>query len=168
MNRPDRHFGNMRGFSDGKPGKDEWLTPPELLAKLGNFDLDPCAPIVRPWDTAKKHYTRHDNGLMQPWHGRVWLNPPYGSQTGKWLHRLADHGDGIALIFARTETKAFFDGVWDVANAVLFLRGRIHFCDINGAPARSAGAPSCLVAFGGCNVRALLDCGLPGKLIVLR
>lgn len=36
---------------------DEWLTPPKIIDKLGEFDLDPCSPIFRPWDTANKHYT---------------------------------------------------------------------------------------------------------------
>ena len=57
-------------------GKDEWLTPPELVSALGKFDLDPCSPINRPWDTAKKHYTILDDGLTQPWDGKVWCNPP--------------------------------------------------------------------------------------------
>lgn len=59
-------------------GKDEWLTPPEIIKALGQFDLDPCAPVVRPWDTAERHYSIKDNGLMLPWSGRVWCNPPYG------------------------------------------------------------------------------------------
>ena len=46
--------------------KEEWLTPPALIAKLGEFNLDPCAPIVRPWDTAKKYYTVQDDGLVMP------------------------------------------------------------------------------------------------------
>ena len=57
---------------------DEWLTPPEILRPLGAFDLDPCAPIMRPWDTAAKHLNVNDDGLSQPWHGRVWCNPPFG------------------------------------------------------------------------------------------
>ena len=65
-----------------KMQKDEWLTPPDLLEKLGTFDLDPCSPIVRPWDTAKHHYTIHDDGLSQTWFGRVWCNPPYGLKSG--------------------------------------------------------------------------------------
>ena len=32
-------------------GKDEWLTPPEIIKSLGEFDLDPCSPINRPWAT---------------------------------------------------------------------------------------------------------------------
>lgn len=49
----------------------EWLTPPWLLDVLGPFDLDPCSPIRRPWPTADMHYTAEDDGLSQPWHGRV-------------------------------------------------------------------------------------------------
>ncbi len=41
------------------------------------------------------------------------LNPPYGEQTERWLAKLAKHGNGIALVYARTETKMFFDSVWN-------------------------------------------------------
>jgi hypothetical protein len=129
-------------------GKEEWLTPPEIVQALGPFDLDPCAPVTRPWDTAARHYTIQDNGLAQPWDGRVWMNPPYGPKTGQWLERLAAHGNGIALVFARTETRAFFSAVWDRADGVLFIKGRIRFYHADGRQADSAGAPSCLVAYG--------------------
>lgn len=136
--------------------KDERLTPPEIIKALGRFDLDPCAPVCRPWDTAYRHYTIHDNGLNKPWNGRVWLNPPYGSETGKWLKRLVDHGDGIALIFARTETRMFFDHAWNYADAVFFFEGRLHFHHVDGRrAAANAGAPSCLVAYGAANRRAI-------------
>lgn len=87
--------------------KDEWLTPPSVIAALGEFDLAPCSPVIRPWNTAKTHYDTNTDGLKMPWFGRVWLNPPYGKQTFTWLAKLAEHGDGIALIFARTETNGF-------------------------------------------------------------
>lgn len=146
----------------------EWLTPPELLAKLGEFDLDPCSPVRRPSDTAAKHFTIEDDGLAQPWYGRVWLNPPYGPYTWKWLSRLADHGDGIALIYARTETVQFFASVWDRADAVLFLKGRLNFHLPSGERSeRNAGAPSVLVAYGERNVQALEDSGVDGKFIHL-
>lgn len=38
-------------FERTKNGKDEWLTPPYIIDSLGVFDLDPCSPINRPWDT---------------------------------------------------------------------------------------------------------------------
>lgn len=148
--------------------KDEWLTPPEILAKLGGFDLDPCAPIERPWDTAERHYTVLDNGLTHEWSGRVWCNPPYGLEAAKWLDRCAAHGNAIALIFARTETRMFFDHVWGKADAVLFIEGRLYFHHVCGTKARAnSGAPSVLVAYGQNNAATLEGCGIPGKFIAL-
>lgn len=146
--------------------KDEWLTPPNILRALGPFDLDPCAPVNRPWEMAAQHYTMLDDGLNKPWHGRVWCNPPYGRETGAWLARLADHGNGIALIFARTETEMFFEQVWNKATGILFLQGRLHFHHVDGtrAPA-NAGAPSCLVAYGMDNVRSLMTSGIAGRFV---
>ena len=103
---------NKRGMGVHQSSRmlnDEWLTPPEILGALGNFDLDPCSPIIRPWDTAARHYSIEDNGLQQPWVGRVWLNPPYGRETGVWLQRLADHGNGIALAYGEHNVQALRD-----------------------------------------------------------
>lgn len=148
--------------------KDEWLTPPEILAELGAFDLDPCSPIERPWDTANTHYTALDNGLNKPWSGRVWCNPPYGPLAAKWLARCADHGNAIALIFARTETAAFFEHVWGQADALFFFRGRLCFYHANGIKAKSnAGAPSVLVAYGEENAKVLSECGIQGYYVPL-
>jgi hypothetical protein len=139
----------MGGHQSARMITDEWLTPPEIIEALGPFDLDPCAPINRPWDTAKHHYTVEDDGLTMPWKGRVWCNPPYGRETGKWLAILASHGNGTALIFARTETRMFFDYVWERATALLFIRGRLHFYHVDGTRSTlNAGAPSVLAAYG--------------------
>lgn len=146
--------------------RDEWLTPPHVIKALGKFDLDPCAPHVRPWPTARKHYSIHDNGLRQPWKGRVWLNPPYGGEAVKWLQRLAQHGNGIALAFARTETALFFPWVWEEATGFLFLKGRLHFHFVNGQRAKmNGGAPNMLIAYGENNAHCLKNCGLPGKFL---
>lgn len=158
----------MGGHQSPAMLKDEWLTPPEILCALGKFDLDPCAPVPerRPWPMAGRHYTLMDDGLSKPWKGRVWLNPPYGRQTGEWLARLADHGNGIALVFARTETEMFFNHIWGKADSVLFIRGRLFFHHATGARARhNSGAPSCLVAYGRRNTRALRYSNIPGYLV---
>lgn len=140
---------------------DEWLTPPQILRALGEFDLDPCAPVHRPWSTAAKHYTVEDNGLSRPWHGRVWCNPPFGREAVKWLRRCASHANAIALVPARTETKMFYETVWTAADAVLFIQGRPHFHHVDGRRAPfNSGAPIALIAYGQSNVRALLDSGL--------
>lgn len=155
----------MGSHESAKAKKTEWLTPPELIFCLGPFDLDPCSPVNRPWPTAAQHYTVEDNGLALPWSGRVWCNPPYDA-LDPWLSRLADHGDGIALIFARTETEAFFDQAWDRADAALFIKGRLHFYHVDGTRARSnAGAPSVLLAYGQKNALKLQDCGIEGQYV---
>ncbi len=152
--------------------KDEWLTPPELIKSLGEFDLDPCSPINRPWSTARNHFTEADNGLLKIWTGRVWCNPPYVTAS-KWMARCSEHGNAIALAFARTETKMFFDTVWNCADAILFLKGRLTFLNVDGSrPKFTGGAPSCLVAYGKPNGEALAAAvkaeKLTGKLIFLK
>ena len=159
----------MGSHESARMKNDEHLTPPRIIHALGEFDLDPCSPINRPWDTAKQHYNILDDGLSLPWEGRVWCNPPYGKEAEKWLEKLAGHGNGIALIFARTETKMFFSQVWGKANAVLFLRGRLSFLTVKGDKQKgNAGAPSVLVAYGQDNAIALDFSGIEGQFIQLR
>lgn len=147
---------------------DTWLTPPHILEPLGPFDLDPCTPEAMPWQTARHRFTPADDGLSQAWFGRVWLNPPYGRALADWLDRMARHGRGTALIFARTETEAFHRHVWKQASALLFLQGRLHFCDTAGVPAKAnAGAPSCLIAYGIEDADRLAECGLEGAFVPL-
>lgn len=156
------------GPEDGGFSRETWLTPPHVLAALGEFDLDPCAaPSPRPWPTAHRHIELPQDGLIAPWDGRVWCNPPYGAEAGRWLAKLADHGNGIALVFARTETAMFHDHVWPLAHGVLFLRGRLSFCEPSGKPAGTAGAPSCLIAYDEANAFCLATCCLPGHFVTL-
>lgn len=83
-----------------------------------------------------------------------------------WLDRLAEHGSGIGLVFARTETAGFVEQVWGKADAVLFLHGRLYFHHADGTrAAANSGAPSCLVAYGFKAARRLADSGLPGSLV---
>ena len=145
----------------------DWLTPPEILEALGHFDIDPCASQFQPWRTAATQYTIEDDGLARKWHGRVWCNPPYGPHASKFLARMADHGNGIALIFARTETKAFQEYCWNRADAMLFMAGRIKFRLPGGGVAGPAGAPSVLIAYGKQNAQALRKSGIAGYVVDL-
>lgn len=135
-----------------------WLTPLNIVRALGNFDLDPCG--FPGHITAKKMICLPDDGLETQWFGRVWLNPPYGKSIGQWLERLEIHGNGIALVFARTDTKWFHklkpDLVW-------FLKGRIKFLKPDLSQDTNAGHGSMLLAFGSENARAVLKSGLEGK-----
>lgn len=158
----------MGSHQSAKMKSDTWLTPPNILAALGLFDLDPCCPIGMPWQTAREYFTPAEDGLAQPWHGRVWLNPPYSREAVKWLQKMADHNRGTALIFARTETFWFFDTIWKRATACLFLKGRLHFHRLDGTRAKAnAGAPSVLVAYGPDDAELLRQSGLSGKFVRL-
>lgn len=141
-----------------------WLTPPHIIEALGPFDLDPCAHPG--WKTANRLICLPSDGLSAEWYGRVWLNPPYGSEAWRWLSRLAEHHSGTALLFARTETEGFVREVWGKATALLFLAGRLHFHlpDSTRAPANS-GAPSVLVAYGPYEAYRLRKSGLPGSYV---
>jgi hypothetical protein len=149
---------------------DEWLTPRYIIDDLGPFDLDPCAPIIRPWDTARKHFTVNDNGLLQEWGGVfVFMNPPYGQQTEYWLERMTIHDNGIALIYARTETEMFFKYVWNMADSVRFIEGRLYFHYVDGSRAKTnSGAPSVLIAYGNEADSRLKRSKIKGQYIKLR
>lgn len=145
---------------------DVWLTPRRILAALGTFDLDPAAaPDPAFWPTARRHITLPEDGLAAPWSGRVWLNPPY-SNVWTWMARLADHGRGTAIVFARTDTQGFVETVWGRATSVLFLHGRVAFHRPDGSVGENgSGAPSCLVAYGKRDAKVLRTCGLPGTVV---
>lgn len=134
----------------------DWLTPRSIVDELGPFDMDPCTPHVMPWRTAARMLTSDDDGLKTQWIGRVWLNPPYGRDIGAWVRKLAEHGDGIALTFARVDTAWWARWVWPTADAVLFPVGRITFCLPTGdAAGNNSGGPSAFIAYGERNVTSL-------------
>ena len=146
----------------------DWLTPPTVIAALGQFDLDPCAHPEQFYQTADHMIAPPANGLDAEWNGRVWLNPPYGSELRAWISRLAEHGDGIALVPARTEVESWFwPFIWERADAILFLRGRLWFLKPDGTTSGNAGHGSVLAAYGRRNVESLKESGLRGKLVRL-
>lgn len=164
----------MQSFNTPKTEKttNTWLTPPEMIKALGPFDRDPCTPPYMPWETATKRYTPLDDGLSKEWRGRVWLNPPYGKQTFLWLNRLRLHENGIALIFARTETRGFQDVVFRHAHSLCFIRGRICFYTAEGKRGGTSNAPSVLVSysdFDSAKIQTALNQGwIEGALVQLR
>lgn len=159
---------SLSGHQSPVMKSETWLTPPSWISRLGPFDLDPCCPPNMPWRTAVKMLTEAEDGLAQPWHGRVWLNPPFGRKAVWWLKKLADHGNGIALIPARTETEMFYEQVWARADAICFVKGRPHFHREDGTRASfNSGAPIALVAYGP-TVAALSKAGLGVTLPLFR
>lgn len=168
MTRTKRGIGGHTRPNQG--ATDTWLTPEYVIRALGPFDLDPCAaPSPRPWDTAARHITWPEDGLHAEWHGRVWLNPPYGRSVGRWLARLGQHYSGLALIFARTETDDWHRYIWPKATGILFLEGRLHFHYTDGSrAAHNSGGPTAVIAYSHDDANRLAELPLPGAFVRLR
>lgn len=163
--RPGFGFEQPGGHADATEGND-WITPLPLVQRLGSFDLDPCESNNQPWPLAPRGYRlgRGEDGLELPWQGRVYCNPPYGPHVYKWALRMAEHRNGILLIFSRCETAPWVS-IWRAGDAFLFLQTRIRFCLPTGQRSGSGTAPSVLIAYGDHNVEALRNSGLAGALV---
>ena len=165
MNRNFETAGN-----GGKCATVEWYTPIEIISSLGKFDLDPATSIeaIKQNKSAPNYYTKDDNGLVKGWFGRVWLNPPYQNPDIKlFMQKMADHNNGIALVFNRCDSTWFQDYVLGRADSILFLRKRIRFNRMDGTVGDSPGAGSVLIAYGSENTDILSKSGLKGKLVRL-
>lgn len=146
---------------------DEWYTPREFFAAFGvTFDLDPCSPGADHWVPARTVYTMTDDGLKQPWSGFVFMNPPFGGRNGQvpWLRKFFDHGDGIALVAARTSAAWFHDHA-PRAKVWLFPRGKTKFIRPDGTVGKSPGTGVVLFAAGdrACDVLARCGLGIPTR-----
>ena len=109
--------------AEGKTS-DECYTPRSLFDQLDiEFDLDPAScPKELSAVPARHIFTIEDDGLSQPWEGRVWLNPPY-SKPAPWVDRFIDHGHGIALLPASRGAR-WHNRIWAVADGVTMWDGR--------------------------------------------
>lgn len=93
-----------RDFNTNTANADEWLTPPSILRALGTFDLDPCAPVNRPWDMASHHYSVADDGLSKPVYPKEFGDVPLDKKQGKpRLHQICV---AMAMLLAEAERLA--------------------------------------------------------------
>lgn len=127
----------------------EWTTPQYLFDELNeefNFTLDPCATD----ENAKcsKYFTIEDDGLSKDWSNDVvFMNPPYGREIKKWIKKAYEESlNGatvVCLIPARTDTTYWHDFIFDKADDIKFLKGRLKF----GNGKNSAPFPSAIVVY---------------------
>lgn len=151
------------------PSSDEWYTPKWIIDKLGPFDLDPCAPMLPPYQIAPVTYNKEQDGLVQAWpdNAVVFMNPPYSREPlRKFCEKMAEHDNGIALLANRQDNLLWQEVIFPKAKSMIFMRHRIKFI----RPDYSEGNPffgSCLVAFGTECDRRLRLCGIEGKYVIL-
>ena len=133
-----------------------WETPDWLLQTLygvfGDFDLDPCSSTHDKQSAsvqAHVRYTMSDDGLSLPWHGKVFVNPPYGRTLRQWTAKAKQEVMGgcarlvVGLVPARTDTRWWHEDIAGSAT-VFFLRGRLSF----GGLEQAAPFPSALAIWG--------------------
>ena len=128
---------------------DQWATPQYFFDELNsefNFNLDPCADETN--HKCNTYYSKEQDGLSQKWGGyRVFCNPPYGREIGKWVEKcfIETRNEcelAVMLIPARTDTKWFHKYIYGKAE-IRFVKGRLKFGDSNN----SAPCPSMVVIF---------------------
>ena len=126
---------------------DEWATPKLFFEELNekyHFTLDPCCTEEN--RKCEKYYTKKENGLLQSWKNeRVYCNPPYGREIGKWVEKAYIENKEndvfiVMLLPARTDTRWFHDFIY-LKHKVEFIKGRLKFNDCK----QSAPFPSMLV-----------------------
>lgn len=130
----------------------EWETPQDLfdfLDGLFGFTLDAAASVGNA--KCSRYFTKEDDALAQEWNGRVWVNPPYGREIGRFVEKGArsvfsrDAEVVVMLLPARTDTAWWHDWVMN-AQEIWLIRGRLRF----GGTKNSAPFPSCVAVFMGC------------------
>lgn len=149
----------MHNISD----KNITLTPLDLISKIGSFDLDPCG--LQFHKTANKIISLPDDGLIDEWNGRVWLNPPY-SNPKPFIEKLANHGDGIALVLNSTDTVWFQEYGLEKAKGMFLLKGRPKFTRMDMTDV-SIMRGVVLFAYGIESNELLKNCQLVGRYVAL-
>ena len=135
-----------RGYI-AKAAKQDWGTPIDLFNKLfreHRFTVDAAASDDN-W-LLPKYWTERDDGAAQSWAGeRVWCNPPYGRAATPFIRKAASREADLSVLLlpARTDTKIWHECIFDVADDIQFIKGRLRF---QGAEA-SAPFPSAVVVW---------------------
>jgi len=128
---------------------DDWYTPAWIFDGMGvDFDLDVAAPDGGAANVpADRFYTVADDGLLQPWTGNVWCNPPYSAPTA-WCRKWATHEPGgCLLVRADLSTGGPFTA-WSAAQAVYVPAKRLQFVSGVGKPSGSVNFSTVLLARG--------------------
>ena len=135
---------------------DDYYTPKWIFDALGvHFDLDVACPPQGPLHTpCTNYYTQETDGLLSPWIGNVFMNPPF-SKTNDWAYKFMEHKNGVCLVpFSKSR---WFDALWQNADAVVALPYNLRF---DGHHSGSIFIACAMFAYGQHNVKALHKSGI--------
>lgn len=152
------------GIHEGIGKSDEWYTPKYVFdAMETRFDLDVSAPQKSCPANLFCETSFTDGALEKEWFGFVWMNPPFGGRNGTvpWLKKLAEHGNGVALVPDSTSAKWWQEAA-KASAGVLFTNGRVKFIDENGNVGNSPANGTSLMAFGWMAAHALQTAEMNG------
>jgi hypothetical protein len=112
---------------------------------MGGIDLNHAScPQANEIVGAARFYTPREDGLRQPWSGRVWLNPPYGGLGPKFIARLADCcrsgavEQACALLGTHHLTSKWFGGFTAFDPLACLPNGRLRFSGSETRPAHGS------------------------------
>ena len=127
----------------------DWYTPAPYIESarkvMGDIDLDPASCVLA--NTVVKataFYSKDDGSLDRDWHGRVWINPPYGRVGPKFIDKLlTEHHAGrvseaIALVNGNCTDTRWFRPLWDYT--LCFVHGRVKFWGQHGKKSPTHGS----------------------------
>jgi hypothetical protein len=136
----------------------ECYTPKWIFDKLQiEFDLDVASSDSPYVQVPTKHkYTLADDALVQPWFGRVWMNPPFSKVT-PWIDKWIDHNNGLCLVSLASNGK-WINKLWDSDAACLYLPSNISFIGASGLEVKMRWR-SAIFALGSDNIAALRNLG---------
>lgn len=129
----------------GKTKTDDWTTPVEVFESLNReflFTVDAC-PLMKGSEAGMSLFGT--DRLMDSWRGeRVFCNPPYRREIGRWLAKGREAEVAVFLVPSRTDTAWWHDHAMR-ADEIRFLRGRLKF----GGSATPAPFPSVVLIYRG-------------------
>jgi phage N-6-adenine-methyltransferase len=134
---------------------DTWATPQWVVdwaawvLRWEAFDFDPCC-VPATAKAAAFISPELGDGLCDAWKGtKVWVNPPYSNQ-GAWLRRCASEArngrEVVALVMPSFDAGYWRSAVWERANEVWLVEGRIAF-EVDGEPRPGGNVRSCFVVY---------------------
>ena len=129
-------------------GNNDWYTPAEFIEAargvMGGIDLDPASSdIAQETVKAGAYFTAETNSLDKPWHGRVWMNPPFSMPLiqqfiDKLLAEWAAGRVSQAVVLTNNATETdWFQALLEVTSGVCFPSSRIKFY----SPVRTSSSP---------------------------